>query len=117
MPTRGYRKGVADDKEPLPRQVYTRTSTELHDRLQAEADSRSVPVSVVVRAVLEAHANQTRTQLPHPRGLTDDVLRQFVRIGNNLNQLARQANSGVVTVPAAELRQCLESLNRLARTL
>jgi hypothetical protein len=53
----------------------------------------------------------------HKRGLSADLIRQFARIGNNLNQLARQANLGLVAVPPDELRACTARLNELVRTL
>ena len=39
------------------------------------------------------------------------------RLSSNLNQLARQANAGLVPVNAAEIRACLDIINALARTL
>lgn len=117
MPTRGYRKGVTDDKEPLPHFVRTRLSNNEFAKLNTEASSRSLTVSHLTRAVLRAHLKATRAELPQARGLSTGLLREFARIGNNLNQLARQANVGMVAVPTDELRACIDRINSLARTL
>lgn len=117
MPTRGYRKGAADNKEPLPNFVRTRLSDKEFAKLNTEASSRSVTVSHLTRAVLRAHLQSTRAELPQARGLSAGLLREFSRIGNNLNQLARQANVGLVAVPADEVRACINRINNLARTL
>ncbi|MDQ8699272.1 plasmid mobilization relaxosome protein MobC [Hyphomicrobium sp. LHD-15] len=117
MPTRGYRKGQSDSKEPLPRFVRTRLSDQDYAALNAEAVSRSVKIANLTRAVLAAHLKRQRAELPHPRGLESGLLREFSRIGNNLNQLARQANVGLVAVPADEVRACIDRINALARTM
>jgi hypothetical protein len=49
--------------------------------------------------------------------MTSQALRELSRIGNNLNQLARQANVGLVAVKEDELRRCVSTLNDLARNL
>lgn len=117
MPTRGYRKGHSDTKVPMPRFVRTRLSDHDFALFTSEASSRDVTVSDFARAILTAHLKKQRAELPHPRGLSNDLLRQFARIGNNLNQLARQANAGMVGIPAEELRCCIDTLNSIARTL
>jgi len=117
MPVRGYRKGRSDQKVPLPRFVRTRLSDNEFSLLVAEAESRSVGIARLTRSVLAAHLSGKRVELPHRRGMTNDALRQLARIGNNLNQLARQANHGIVPIEAEELRACLERLNELARSL
>lgn len=117
MPTRGYRKGLSDQKVAVPRYVRSRLSNDEYVRLSADADSRAATVSKVLRSLVIAHLAQRRAQLPHPRGLTTDLLHQFARIGNNLNQLAHQAHHGMVPVSAEELRDCIAKLNRLASTL
>lgn len=117
MPRRGYRKGVDDGKEPLPRNVRTRLSDETFAALSAEASARGVTISELARLITTAHLKAQRAELPHRQGTDAALLRQFVRIGNNLNQLARQANAGLVPVGADELRTCLDRINALARTL
>lgn len=117
MPSRGYRKGVNDTEEPLPRQVYTRTSEHDHLALTREAASRAITVSDLVRALVRSHLTDGRVELPHPRGASCEALRELARIGNNLNQLTRQANTGLVTVAAGELRRCLDEVNAAAQRL
>jgi len=117
MPRRGYRKGLHDAKVPLPRYVRTRLSDETFAALSAEASSRCITMSALARLIMVAHATAQRAELPYRNGTDAALLRQFVRIGNNLNQLARQANAGLVAVGADELRTCLDRINALARTL
>ncbi|WP_423415866.1 MobC family plasmid mobilization relaxosome protein [Hyphomicrobium sp. B1] len=117
MPTKGYRKGLSDHKEPLPRFVRTRLSELEFKQLAAEAVSRSATISSLARAVLIAHGKGQRAELPHARGPSNELIRQLTRVGNNLNQLARQANAGTVAVPADDIRRCLDTINTLARTL
>ncbi len=117
MPTKGYRKGISDNKEPLPHFVRTRLSEKEFVDLVEEAASRSATISSLARSVLVAHGKGQRAQLPHARGPSSELIRQFTRVGNNLNQLARQANVGLVAVPAEEIRRCLDTINTLARNV
>lgn len=117
MPRRGYRKGLHDAKEPLPRYVRSRLSDASFVAISAEASARGITVSALARLVLTAHLAAQRAELPHRRGVDAALLRQFIRIGNNLNQLARQANAGLVAVGADEVRACLDRINALARAL
>lgn len=114
MPRRGYRKGVDDEAQPLCRYVRSRVTDGEYRSLVAEAASRSLTHSKLVRAVLVGHLNNARVSLPQDRSRQDEILRQITRIGNNLNQLARQANAGKVPVSAAELERCLLTLTRMA---
>lgn len=115
MPTRGYRKGMTDAKEPLPRQVFTRISTADHAALHAEADTRSMNVSALVRLVLKAHLTGKRVELPHPERLTDAFLRQYARLGNNLNQLLKQAHLMRLPLIERDVRDCLAALEAQAK--
>ncbi len=117
MPRRGYRKGLNDGKEPLPRHVRTRLSEPSFQALAAEASARGVTISALARLITTAHLKAQRAKLPQRHETDAALLRQFVRIGNNLNQLARQANAGLVPVGADELRACLDRINAAARTL
>lgn len=117
MPRRGYRKGLHDSNEPLPRFVRTRLTTQGFAALAAEAASRGVTVSTLTRLVVSAHLQAQRAELPQRHGENAALLRQLIRIGNNLNQLARQANGGLVPVNADELRTCLDRINMLARVV
>lgn len=117
MPRRGYRKGLDDAKQPLPCYVRTRLPETSFAALSGEAASRGITMSALTRAIVTAHLKAQRAELPRRRGTEAALLRQFIRIGNNLNQLARQANAGLVAVNADELRACLDRINTLARTL
>ena len=113
MPRRGYRKGLHDAKAPLPRYVRTRLSEEAFAALSAEASSRGITMSALTRLIVVAHNTAQRAELPHRHGTEAALLRQFIRIGNNLNQLARQANAGLVPVGTDELRACLDRIKCL----
>lgn len=117
MPSRGYRKGIDDSRTPLPRQIYTRTTDADHRALVDEADARNMTISKLTRAVLEAHLRHSRAELPQSRGVSSAALRELARIGNNLNQLARQANTGLVAVAESELAACLVAINDAARRI
>lgn len=117
MPRRGYRKGLHDANAPLPRYVRTRLPDVAFAALLAESASRGITTSALVRLILVAHITAQRAELPHRRGTDAALLRQFVRVGNNLNQLTRQANAGLVPIRADELHACLDRINALARTL
>ncbi|MBS0234250.1 MAG: plasmid mobilization relaxosome protein MobC [Proteobacteria bacterium] len=64
-----------------------------------------------------AHLNKQRAELARPRSASNELVREFRRIGNNLNQLARQANLGLVAVSAEEIARCIAGLNALAARL
>jgi hypothetical protein len=117
MPRRGYRKGVSDGKEPLPHFVRTRLSEKDFALFREEARARASGHSDLARAVLVAHVRNQRAELARPRGPAHELIREVARIGNNLNQLARQANLGLVAVPAEEIERCLTGLNALVARL
>lgn len=116
MPTKGYRKGHSDSKAPLSKHLQTYMSEPDYRAFVALADDRDLTVSRLLRLIMEAHLAGRRAALPH-RNANAPLLREFCRIGNNLNQLARQANAGLVPVNADELRACLDRINDMARTL
>lgn len=110
MPSRGYRKGISDQKEPVPHSVRTHISEAERAFLDAQCDGRSITMSKLLRTLITAFANDQRAELPHPRRTNAETLRELCRTGNNLNQLARQANTGIVPVPAPELRAVLANV-------
>lgn len=91
MPSRGYRKGVSDNKVAHPRQVYVRVSGATYEALLAESADRSLTVSKLLRRVVDAHLAGQTPGIPR-RGAQADVVYQLMRLGNNLNQIGRQAN-------------------------
>ncbi|WP_072387137.1 plasmid mobilization relaxosome protein MobC [Hyphomicrobium sp. CS1BSMeth3] len=117
MPTRGYRKGVSKPKLTKPRQIYTRVTEDDHIALANEAASRSITASDLTRAILTAHIHAQRVSLPHFRP-NPQLMAALSRIGNNLNQIARQANTEMVPVAAATinraLAEVLEAMDRVA---
>lgn len=115
MPRRGYRKGLNDAKVGRPHYARARLSDKEHAALAADARARAITISALVRRLIAAHLTRQRAQLPHQDHLAP-LLRELARIGNNLNQLARQANAGLVPVSAEELRTCLANINDMARS-
>ncbi|WP_291147154.1 MobC family plasmid mobilization relaxosome protein [Hyphomicrobium sp.] len=98
----------------LSKFVRSRITETEHRQLLNQSRRRNVTVSDFVRIVVVAHLNDHRAELPH-QSRNDAFLRELARIGNNLNQLARQANTGRVPVAEDELRTCIAAVNNLAR--
>lgn len=117
MPRLGYRKGIDDEKEPLQKPFPLRLTKPVQDSLKAEAAARNLTVAQLTRSLLAAHAKAERASLPHKKGPTKQALHQLARIGNNLNQLARQANAGYVGVSEVEIRAALDVVNQAAARL
>ena len=117
MPRRGYRKGISDRNVPVPCFARCRLTSQEHNALRAEASDRSLTLSKLLRQILIAHLTRQRAELPTRGGPTSDALRELTRIGNNLNQLARQANTGLVTVSASDLNRILAEVLTAVRRL
>lgn len=109
MPSKGYRKGVSDREAPLPRQVYFRIAVDAYEELIAETAERSLTVSRLLRHVVEAHLAGQRAELPQ-RQTNAATLRELCRIGNNLNQVAHQANVMNLHLIEAEARRTLAAV-------
>ncbi len=117
MPSRGYRKGVSDTKQARPHVMKTRTSTSTREKLRAESDQRSVTLSTLMAAVLDAHVTGRRPELPQLRGINAEALRELCRQGNNLNQIARQAHLMRLHLLKDRALQVLDSIDAAARRL
>jgi hypothetical protein len=117
MPRLGYRKGIDDKKEPLQKPFPLRLPKSVQDHMKAEANARSLTMAELARKVLAAHTKADRASLPHKKGPTRQTIHQLARIGNNLNQLARQANAGYVGVSEVEIRDALAVVNQVAARL
>lgn len=117
MPTRGYRKGRSDHKTPVPRSVRTHISEAEFAQLQADADSRSITLSKLVRTLIAAHLGQQRAELPHARGPSTAAIRELTRLGNNLNQIAHQANLMNLHLVAHEARTAVVAITDAVRRL
>jgi Bacterial mobilisation protein (MobC) len=117
VPTRGYRKGTSDRLEPATRSIRTHITERAFAVLAEECAARSMTKSKLVRALIAAHVRGQRAELPHPRSANAEALRELCRAGNNLNQLAKQANVGLVAVGADELRAVLAAVLDAVRRL
>jgi len=117
MPWKGYRKGVSDHKLPRPELLRARTTTLTRHTLQAEAIARGLTLSSLIGELLDAHANRRAPSLPHACAQDHALIREFARLGNNLNQIAREANRMHLTFIAEEARYCIEEINQAVRRL
>ena len=117
MPRRGYRKGISDSNVPLTRQVYLRVTADVLVSLKQDAASRRLTVSKLGREILTAYATAQLVRLPQAKGPSSEALRELTRIGNNLNQIAREAHLMRLHLIEAECNACLEELMASARRL
>ena len=83
--------------------LKVRLTKEESDRLKERSERTGISMSGIVRAALK---KQKLVELP-PADFTETVV-QLRRIGNNLNQLTRAANSGDVQIP--EIKAALSEL-------
>jgi Bacterial mobilisation protein (MobC) len=93
------------------------------DAVNAAAEAAGVGPCSFARVVVVAAAGQTPTPAPRPRRAPSEPARDLARvigalgqIGNNLNQLARAANSGFDLDPAI-VREAIYELRRLRETI
>lgn len=117
MPSRGYRKGVADGKEPVTRSIRTHVTEHMFAAFIHESDQRGLTYSKLLFAIVRSHQTGKRLKVPQPRKLPDALMRQLANALNNLNQLTRQANTGIVPVNAAELRATMLAIENVARAV
>lgn len=110
MPRRGYRKGLSDAKTPLMRRLHTRLPDALHAALMADAASRAITAAGILRELATAHYDGRRPDLPQAKGPSTAALRELTRLGNNLNQIARQANLMRLSLLEAETRRCVMAI-------
>lgn len=81
--------------------------------MKDQADDRSLTMSKLLRLIVQANINGTRLKAPHRSGASREVIRQFTRVGNNLNQIARQVNTGKVQVKQAEMDAVMTQLSHV----
>jgi hypothetical protein len=117
MPSRGYRKGISDTKRARPEVIKARTASTTKAALHAEADSRSITFSEMVDLVLDAHASGQRLAAPQARGVNSAALRELARVGNNLNQIARQAHVMRLHLLEQQTLAALAAINDTARRI
>lgn len=108
---------------PLP----LRLPTSLVEQFRAQADKQKCSVSDVVRAHLK-HEQVKPLGKPRPRqrepqklgavsGADPALMRQLASIGNNLNQLARTVNSGLIGGTPIECVQALATLKAIEQEI
>jgi hypothetical protein len=117
MARRSAKRADKEERIAKPRFLKARLSEDDHAAMLKLASARGIKVSRLTRTILKAHLKNVPVSLPHPRGLTDEFVHQLARIGNNLNQLAHQANAGYVAVSADEIRCCISVINTLVAQL
>ena len=111
MPRRGYRKGISDTKVPLGRRIHTRLPEPLHAQLKADARTRGVDAAKILRELARTHYTGQRLELPHARGPLSVIGRDLARLGNNLNQIAREANRMRLALLETDARRCIAAIN------
>ena len=111
------RPTVRDPLVPLPLRLPTSTVA----RLRTQAEAAGVTLSDVLRAHLTVDEAKPLAK-PRPRrrppkklgsvsGSDPSLLRQLAAIGNNVNQIARAVNAGMVTGSSVDGIQLLAVLN------
>jgi hypothetical protein len=117
MPTRGYRKGISDTKTAAPKRVHTRLPARTHAALIADSISRHCTASAILRALVVAYYTSSRVDLPQARGPSSAAIRELTRIGNNLNQLTREAHTMRLHLLEQDVRRCLALVAEVVRRL
>ena len=107
MPRQGFRK-----PEPLDQRLKVNLTAAEYAAIADRADRAGMTTSAYVRQLIAIDLGQAASA-PKPRGdrrtleLLSEVhmlAMQVKRIGVNVNQMARQANTGLVPLTAAEMR-------------
>lgn len=86
-------------------------------RHAAEADVRVMTYSRLLYEILKSHQAGTRLAIPQAKAFNAADLRALTRIGNNVNQIAHQANLMNLHLVHARAEACLASLEALLRRL
>lgn len=112
---------AGSDKRQRSRMVSIRLAPAEAARLQADAARAGLSLGGYVRqVVLDAPPPRQSRRPPVERELLAQCLRQLGKLGSNVNQLARAANSGLVPARAELLAACgavLELRTALLRAL
>ena len=80
---------------------------------QEKAASAGISLSTLIRQAL----SKTRTWTAGDRTLIQEQTRQIIRIGNNLNQIAKWANTYKSTAEAIEVIECLRTIEQALNQL
>lgn len=93
------------------KRLLLRVSPQEKALIERNAADLGLGLSAYLRAV-----GQGRRLTPQRPAINDEAIRQLASIGNNLNQIARRANSGL-TVDAKALRSVLAAVLDAVRRL
>ncbi len=89
--------------EKLDAQIKIRLSKQEKMDWQEKAVKAGISLSSLMRQAM----SRTQTWTAADRGLISEQTRQISRIGNNLNQIAKWANTYKSTAEAIEVIECL----------
>ena len=103
-----YRLYVANESSDIVSMVATRVTPAEHAAWQDKAASAGVSPSALLRQAMA----RTRTWTAPALAIERERTRQLARIGNNLNQLARWANTHTSAVEAVAVIANLVSFER-----
>lgn len=90
--------------------IHIKCTEEERTKMKQKAEAAGMPLSELVRRSLE----RTNTWTVHDRNAVYSVSKELARIGNNLNQLARWANTEKSGLDAV---QVISSLGQLEEEL
>ncbi len=96
-----------------PATVSARVSADELADWRAKAAAAGVPLSALVRQAM----GRTRTWTAPAAEVERERTKQIVRIGNNLNQIARWANTHKAAIEAVEVIAHLIAIERALRAL
>ena len=80
---------------------------------QEKAAYAGISLSTLIRQAM----SRTRTWTAGDRTLIQEQTRQIIRIGNNLNQIAKWANTYKSTAEAIEVIECLRTIEQALNQL
>ena len=118
MPAKGHKK-----RTPHCRRIEIRCTEKEFNAIGNRADACGLTVSDYLRSLADWHVQEKAVEeAPRVRLIRMDeaqmaklmpLLTELTRNGNNLNQLAKQANTGIVPVKRQALEDSLGRLNGL----
>jgi hypothetical protein len=122
MSAKGYKK-----RTPHCRRIEIRCTEREFNEIGKRADACGLTVSDYLRSLAEWHVQEKAVEeAPRVRlarlaeaqmAKLMPLLTELTRNGNNLNQLAKQANTGMVPVKRLALEEVLERVNGLLEDL
>jgi DNA-binding MarR family transcriptional regulator len=110
MPAKGYQK-----PDPVDRRIRVQLTDAQAEKLASLADEAAVSQSEYMRSLLDSAGDGVLKE-PKPRRASPAMLKlveihelamQVKKLGTNINQLARQANTGMVPISRAEVQDML----------